>query len=915
MAANAKVIFDITANATGLDKELKKAEVSAGKLATGLAATGAGVAILGGIGKAAIEMSMDYEKSFAMVSTLMDTSAEDTSRLKTETRQLGATYGFAAVESADAMYQMLSAGVAVADSQELMAAAMKTSVASGAGLTDVVDLTTTALNAYQLEGKDAAGVMNMFVETQNAGKTTVAELAGSLGKVLPISAAFGTSLGDVSAAMATMTAGGIGTAESATMLKAMMNELGKSGTKVADILQQQTGKSFQQLNAEGVPLGQTLGILEDYANQNGLTFTDLFGSVEAATGAMALGGANAETYASTLARLTDANMEVDSSFEKMAATGAFSASVFKEQMAGAFISLGDTIMTVAGPALAFFGEHADVVAPIIVGLGVALGAAALAFGVFSIATSGAMVAFVAALAPVAVAIGGFMVAATPFIAVGAAVAAGVWLAHEALTAVPEPVDLFATSLASSVEPMNATASAMNGLAGSTESVNDNFMGLGVSAKEFNDTYATAFPESVATVGVAVDELGNKITTTKVVISDATKQAVGDFKTMSDDTSAAITSMWTGHTAITDASTADIVGKVNAMADKVIAGYERQRRDAIDNVRQMAAGVEGITAEHVQAVEAEINESYDRKIADASNNAAKQTEIMQKLNAGEIEMTDQLWADLQSLNSEGMSQGIQALSANALEQKVLLNNLASNKEGINREMLQDAVRSVNDQKSQTIAAAEEEATNRIRAAEKLRLEGGEAANEMADKAIEAANRQKDETINAAETLADQGLKKLSDGYKDVAKDVDFSTGEVISAWGRMTGKIGGWQPPNKKVTVEIETKYTTVGSPPSGLPGASIPSNALSSIQIPAMATGGVVTGPTFALVGEGQYPEAVVPLSREGINKFAQGVGLTGDGNGPGTSVTNANTFNITSNDPYAVAQQVDAILGRKAYT
>ena len=30
--------------------------------------------------------------------------------------------------------------------------------------------------------------------------------------------------------------------------------------------------------------------------------------------------------------------------------------------------------------------------------------------------------------------------------------------------------------------------------------------------------------------------------------------------------------------------------------------------------------------------------------------------------------------------------------------------------------------------------------------------------------------------------------------------------------------------------------------------------------LPAMATGGVVTGPTIAMVGEGKYPEAVVPL-------------------------------------------------------
>ena len=38
------------------------------------------------------------------------------------------------------------------------------------------------------------------------------------------------------------------------------------------------------------------------------------------------------------------------------------------------------------------------------------------------------------------------------------------------------------------------------------------------------------------------------------------------------------------------------------------------------------------------------------------------------------------------------------------------------------------------------------------------------------------------------------------------------------------------------------------------------SDATSNWKIPAMAAGGIITAPTYALVGEGKYPEAVVPL-------------------------------------------------------
>jgi hypothetical protein len=57
-----------------------------------------------------------------------------------------------------------------------------------------------------------------------------------------------------------------------------------------------------------------------------------------------------------------------------------------------------------------------------------------------------------------------------------------------------------------------------------------------------------------------------------------------------------------------------------------------------------------------------------------------------------------------------------------------------------------------------------------------------------------------------------------------------------------------------------------------------------------LAEGGIVTGPTLAMIGEGRGPEAVIPLDRMG--EF---------GMGGGTNVT----INVTGADPNAV---VDAL-------
>jgi hypothetical protein len=87
-----------------------------------------------------------------------------------------------------------------------------------------------------------------------------------------------------------------------------------------------------------------------------------------------------------------------------------------------------------------------------------------------------------------------------------------------------------------------------------------------------------------------------------------------------------------------------------------------------------------------------------------------------------------------------------------------------------------------------------------------------------------------------------------------------------------------------------------------IPGVSIG-------KIPYLAAGGIAYGNTVAMIGEGKYPEAVVPLSTEGISKFARGVGLAGIDTGGDTYQP---IFNITSDNPQQVAKEVDRILGLK---
>lgn len=232
----------------------------------------------------AVEQASTAETAFAKVSTLL-ADGTDTTAYFDSIKKGSQETGIAVVDFAEAVYSALSASVDQGQAVEFTTSAMK--LAKG-GFTDAataVDVLTTVLNAYGLEASQATSISDKLITTQNLGKTTVGELGQVLGRSIPTARAYNVSIDELCAAYAVMTKNGNPAAESTTLINAMLNELGKSGTKTAKIIKDKTGKSFAQLMSEGVSLTDVLSILQSSASQSGLAINDLFGSTEAGNGA------------------------------------------------------------------------------------------------------------------------------------------------------------------------------------------------------------------------------------------------------------------------------------------------------------------------------------------------------------------------------------------------------------------------------------------------------------------------------------------------------------------------------------------------------------------------------------------------------------------------------------------------------
>lgn len=303
---------------SGVTKGISSMTVAAGNLIADFVKSAGSQ--LAGIAKSAVSIGSAFETSLAKVTTIADTSKLSTQQLSDQITAMSSKMGVAASDIAEATYQAISAGQDTSNAVAFAGQASKLAAAGFTSSSSAVDILTTALNAYGMSADQATHVSDVLLTTQNLGKTSVDELSASMGKVIPLAAAYGVSVENLSSGLAVMTANGIATAEATTYTKSMLNELGDSGSTVGKILQKQTGKSFAQLNAEGKSLGDVLQILYNSVGGNSTAFAGLWSSVEAGTGALSLASGGADKFNSVLAQMQDSTGATEAAYETMTDT-------------------------------------------------------------------------------------------------------------------------------------------------------------------------------------------------------------------------------------------------------------------------------------------------------------------------------------------------------------------------------------------------------------------------------------------------------------------------------------------------------------------------------------------------------------------------------------------------------------------
>ena len=359
----AKAYVEIIPSATGIGGKISEALGGEVTAAGATAGQSLGKSLIGAVGKilaaagigkmlqAAFTEGSAFETAVAKVGTIADTTKVPIGELKEQITDLSGTMGIAAGDLAEATYQAISAGQDTGDAVAFAGQAAKLAAAGFTSSSSAVDILTTALNAYGLGADKAGHVSDVLLTTQNLGKTSVDELSASMGRVIPLAAAYKVNVENLSSGLAIMTANGIATAEATTYTKSMLNELGDTGSTVGKILQKETGQGFAELMDSGQSLGDVLQVLYDSVGGDATKFAALWSSVEAGTGALSLANSGAEKFNDVLAQMENSSGATETAYTTMTDTMAHRMESLKTNAANLGIALFDSVSGKLGAAV------------------------------------------------------------------------------------------------------------------------------------------------------------------------------------------------------------------------------------------------------------------------------------------------------------------------------------------------------------------------------------------------------------------------------------------------------------------------------------------------------------------------------------------------------------------------------------
>lgn len=340
-------------------------------------------------GKEITKMGMSFDLEMSRIRGLVGASQLQMEQYKRAIIEMGPSLAKSPQELASALYYITSAGFEGAEALDVL---KQSAMAATAGLGQtqtVADFATTVVTAYGKGNVDASKAVDVLTAAVRVGKAEATSMADALGRIVPIAAAMGVSIDEVSGAIAVMSKAGLDAFEATTALRGLLATLQKPSNESQEVLRM-VGLSVGELRDIIKKPGGTVEALRMLRERFGEAvdlMSAVIPNVRAVTGAWNLLSQKAEDVDEAMRQVRESAGDMKKAFDVAIVTPAMQAERATQEFKSQMTLLGGTVSETVIPILLRLGQTlGDIyrwvndLHPIVKILGTALGFLAVSVG-------------------------------------------------------------------------------------------------------------------------------------------------------------------------------------------------------------------------------------------------------------------------------------------------------------------------------------------------------------------------------------------------------------------------------------------------------------------------------------------------------------------------------------------------------
>jgi TP901 family phage tail tape measure protein len=197
------------------------------------ATVGGAVAAIMGV---AVNQAAQFEQKMSNIKSVSGANANEMEQLADLAKKAGEATSYSASEAADAISELLKAGLTV---QQVLdgglTGALSLAAAGELELADAAAIASTALNSFKKDNLSVVDAANLLAGAANASATDVGELKFGLAAVAAVASGAGMSFKDTTTALAVFAQNGLAGSDAGTSLKTMLMNLSPSTKEATEL--------------------------------------------------------------------------------------------------------------------------------------------------------------------------------------------------------------------------------------------------------------------------------------------------------------------------------------------------------------------------------------------------------------------------------------------------------------------------------------------------------------------------------------------------------------------------------------------------------------------------------------------------------------------------------------------------------